>query len=152
MAQNITSKYPLLFPTEKVFVERDKIIFFKDKDSKEIYFKNITSIDINSFIYNLWLSYKKMNDLVITTNTGDKFKLYNITVSGTEELLNKLKLFNPNVTINKASKSAFNIHIICSLFRTRFTVPSIIAFAIVILFSLIAILIINLQIDFESAL
>ena len=133
MAQNITFPYLLLHPPEKVFLDKDKIIFYKGDEIREIFFKKIIKIKVQSVVVPttlalLYLSfskkipplelnqtkptwwrwvYYKLNDLTITTNTGEHLKMYNITISGTDELLSKAKNFNPTLIILIINKTPF---------------------------------------------
>lgn len=108
--KNITSPYPLLFPSEKVFLDEDKIIFVKGKKSKEIYYRDIVKIDVEPLFVFIWFRYNKLNDLVLTTRIGKNIKLHNLYVSGTEELLNNIKNINSVLEVNEINRSIFNIN------------------------------------------
>lgn len=106
--RNITSSFPIF--KQKTFLDEEKIIL---SDHKEVYFKDVSRIVVRPMGWIYFLH--RTCDLSLTTKSGDNVKLYTITTSGTNDIVNAIKNANPTVTIEKLT---IETEVMIGFFRT----------------------------------
>lgn len=115
--RNIMSSFPLLFSTEKVYLNDDSIELKKNGKIKIVLFGDLSNVAIQPLNWSWPLSILKTNDIKLSTLTGEEINLFNVTNSGVDQMISSIKSVNSEASI-KIFESEFKI-MIGGLFRLK---------------------------------
>ena len=98
MQKNISARFPVLLPLEKVYLEENFIRLERGSESKTIFFRDIAKVTIQplGWIQFLYRTY----DVRLTMKSGENIDLFNLTNNGREETESKILENNPETKIS----------------------------------------------------
>ena len=98
--EKITSFFPPLSPAAQVFLSKNSVIAVENSgEEKEINFNKISEIAVQPYAYKLMIFVKNVQ---LKLADGSSVLLCNLSASGTNKLIEKVKETNPNGSITKS--------------------------------------------------